>query len=141
MHVDTVSLTLVLATVFFWGVFSVKAGSVLLTAPIVFVLAGYLYANVFDVVHLEVGAEPVKAVLEIALVWVLFSDASGVDLRRFRADAGLYARLLGLGFPLSVALGTVLAAVVLGLDWWPALFIGAALAPTDAALGLSLIHI
>ena len=135
MHVDTVSLTLVLATVFFWGVFSVKAGSVLLTAPIVFVLAGYLYANVFDVVHLEVGAEPVKAVLEIALVWVLFSDASGVDLRRFRADAGLYARLLGLGFPLSVALGTVLAAVVLGLDWWPALFIGAALAPTDAALG------
>ena len=135
MHVDTVSLTLVLATVFFWGVFSVKAGSVLLTAPIVFVLAGYLYANVFDVVHLEVGAEPVKAVLEIALVWVLFSDASGVDLRRFRADAGLYARLLGLGFPLSVALGTVLASVVLGLDWWPALFIGAALAPTDAALG------
>ena len=48
---------------------------------------------------------------------------------------GLYVRLLGLGFPLSVALGALLAAVVLGLDSWAALFVGAALAPTDAALG------
>jgi NhaP-type Na+/H+ or K+/H+ antiporter len=139
MHVDAVSLTLVLATVFFWGVFSVKAGSVLLTAPIVFVLAGYLYADVFDVLQLQVGAEPAKLLLEVALVWLLFSAAAGVDLRSFRADAGLYARLLGLGFPLTVALGTLLAVLVLGLDWWPALFIGAALAPTDAALGAAVI--
>src|SRR6478672_131375 len=109
---DTVALTLVLATVFFWGVFSVKAGSALLTAPIVFVLAGYLYADVFDVLQLDVEAEPVKLVLEVALVWVLFSDASGVDLHRFRADVGLYVRLLGIGFPLSVALGTLLAVAV-----------------------------
>ena len=132
---DVVALTLVLATVFLWGVFSVKAGSALLTAPIVFVAAGYLYADVFDVLQLEVETEPVKLVLEVALVWILFSDASGVDLRRFRADVGLYVRLLGVGFPLSVALGAVLALVVLGLDWWEALFVGAALAPTDAALG------
>lgn len=137
MHVDAASLTLVLASVFLWGVFSLKAGSVLLTAPIVFVAAGYLYADVLDVLQLEVEAEPVKLVLEVALVWVLFSDASGVDLRRFRADAGLYVRLLGVGFPLSVALGALLAAVVLGLDPWAALFVGAALAPTDAALGAS----
>jgi NhaP-type Na+/H+ or K+/H+ antiporter len=132
---DALAVTLVLATVFFWGVFSVKAGSALLTAPIVFVAAGYLYADVFEVLQLEVETEPVKLVLEVALVWILFSDASGVDLRRFRADVGLYVRLLGVGFPLTVALGAVLAAVLLGLDWWAALFVGAALAPTDAALG------
>ena len=68
-------------------------------------------------------------------MWVLFADASLVSPRQFRRDLGMYARLLGVGLPLTVALGTVAAVVVLDLDWWAALLIGAALAPTDAALG------
>jgi len=69
---------------------------------------------------------------------VLFADASRVGLRELRADAGLYARLLGLGLPLTMAAGTLLAVWVFdGMGFWIALLVGAALAPTDAALGAS----
>ena len=74
-------------------------------------------------------------VAEVTLVWVLFADASRVRLDQFRRDLGLYARLLGVGLPLTVALGAGAAMVVLGFDPWAALLVGAALAPTDAALG------
>src|SRR6202034_2585490 len=80
--------------------------------------------------------ELVKALAEITLVLVLFSDASRVGLRDLRADAGLCLRLLGIGLPLTIGLGTVLAfALFHGTSIWLALLVGAALAPTDAALG------
>ena len=67
---------------------------------------------------------------------VLFSDASRVGLRELRADAGLYGRLLGVGLPLTIGLGTLLALALFGgMSIWLALLVGAALAPTDAALG------
>ena len=40
---------------------------------------------------------------------VLFSDASRVGLHGLRADAGRYARLLGIALPLTIGLGTLLA--------------------------------
>jgi NhaP-type Na+/H+ or K+/H+ antiporter len=69
------------------------------------------------------------------LVWVLFADASTVKISMLRRDAALYARLLGVGLPLTVALGTLGAIVLLDMQPWTALLVGAALAPTDAALG------
>ena len=45
-------------------------------------------------------------------------------------------RLLGIGLPLTIALGAVLAAVVFGeLNVAEALVLAVLLAPTDAALG------
>jgi sodium/hydrogen antiporter len=45
-------------------------------------------------------------------------------------------RLLGLGMPLTIALGTAIAALVLtDLTFWEAAIVGTVLAPTDAALG------
>ena len=67
---------------------------------------------------------------------MLFSDASRVRLRDLRAETGLCLRLLGIGLPLTIGLGTLLAfALFNGLGIWLALLVGAALAPTDAALG------
>ena len=49
---------------------------------------------------------------------------------------GLCVRLLGIGLPLTIGLGTLLAlALFRGMSIWLALLVGAALAPTDAALG------
>ena len=84
---------------------------------------------------LESDPHLIKVVAEVTLVWVLFADASRVRIADLRADRGLYLRLLGLGLPLTIALGALAAAVVLGVDPWYALLVGAALAPTDAALG------
>src|SRR5262249_57388917 len=60
-----------------------------------------------------------------------------VGLHELRADAGLYLRLLGAALPLTIGLGTLLALALFGGGGgiWLALLVGAALAPTDAALG------
>jgi hypothetical protein len=78
----------------------------------------------------------VKVLAEATLALVLFSDASWVGLRHLRADLGLCLRLLGVALPLTIGLGTLLALALPGVTGiWIALLIGAALAPTDAALG------
>ena len=131
---EALPLSLALATIFGWCLLSGRLGPAGLTAPIVFVACGYVLAEVFD---LDLGGEPelVKAIAEVTLVMVLFGDASKVLFRDFRRDLGTYARLLGIGLPLTMGLGTAAAMVVLGFEPWPALLLGAALAPTDAALG------
>jgi NhaP-type Na+/H+ or K+/H+ antiporter len=78
----------------------------------------------------------VRAIAEITLALVLFSDASRVNLGALRHDAGVPSRLLFVGLPLTVALGCAVAlAVFSGVDGWLALVIAASVAPTDAALG------
>ena len=131
---EALPLSLALATIFGWCLLSGRLGPAGLTAPIVFVACGYVLAEVFD---LDLGGEPelVKAIAEVTLVMVLFGDASKVLFSDFRRDLGTYARLLGIGLPLTMGLGTAAAMVVLGFEPWPALLLGAALAPTDAALG------
>ncbi len=130
---DAGSFALVLTCVFLWAVLSAKAERAYLSAPIVFVAVGWLLAAGLDLLH--PGHEAVKVVAETTLVWVLFADASTVRISKLRRDAALYARLLGVGLPLTVGLGTVAAIVLLDMEPWTALLVGAALAPTDAALG------
>jgi NhaP-type Na+/H+ or K+/H+ antiporter len=49
-------------------------------------------------------------------------------------------RLLGVGLPLTIGLGTLLAlALFANMSIWLALLVGAALAPTDAALGAGML--
>jgi NhaP-type Na+/H+ or K+/H+ antiporter len=131
--------TLVLATIFLWGVFSAQAQRADLSAPIVFVVAGLLYAEGLDVLDLELGSETIRLLAEVTLVWVLFSDASGVRLHALRTDLGTYVRLLGIGLPLTIGLGLLAAVLLLDMDAWTALLLGAALAPTDAALGSAVV--
>jgi sodium/hydrogen antiporter len=80
--------------------------------------------------------ELIRELAEFTLALVLFSDASRVGLHELRVDAGLYLRLLGAALPLTIGLGTLLALALDGsAGIWLALLVGAALAPTDAALG------
>ena len=67
---------------------------------------------------------------------MLFGDASTVDLKGLRRDAGPVVRLLVPGLLLTIVSGTFLAFALLpGITLGLALLIGSALAPTDAALG------
>lgn len=129
------ALALIAAAVFAWGAFSARLERADLTAPIAFVGVGVLLAGVSEF-GADARATGVTVLTEATLVWVLFSDAARVGLREFRRDAGVYGRLLGLALPLTVVAGAVGAWVILGISTpWLALLIGAALAPTDAALG------
>jgi NhaP-type Na+/H+ or K+/H+ antiporter len=108
-----------------------------ISSAFAFVVIGILVSEDFlGILVLDPEAESVKLIAEITLALVLFGDASSVDLNGLRRDAGPVVRLLVPGLLLTIVFGTVLAlglfpGITLGL----ALLIGAALAPTDAALG------
>jgi sodium/hydrogen antiporter len=130
-------LAIVAALVFAWGTLSARLERFEVTAPITFVLAGLLLTQgPLAPLGFAPSPELVKDLAEVTLVLVLFSDASRVGLRDLRADMGRCVRLLGIGLPLTIGLGTLMAlALFHGMNIWLALLVGAALAPTDAALG------
>ena len=129
-------VAIIAALIFVWGTFSARLERFDMTAPIVFTVAGLLLTHgLLAPLGVHPSEELVKVLAEATLALVLFSDASRVGLRHLRADLGLCLRLLGIGLPLTIALGTLLALALPGLSIWTALLVGAALAPTDAALG------
>jgi NhaP-type Na+/H+ or K+/H+ antiporter len=133
------AVVVVAATIFAWGLISARLERADLTAPIVFVAVGAILAAL-GLIDISSAPENFKPLVEVTLVWVLFSDAARVRLPDIRNDLGCYVRLLGIGLPLTVAFGWVLAFwLVPGLDMWLALLVGAALAPTDAALGVPVV--
>ena len=130
---DTATISLILAAIFAWGIISARAAAI--SAPIFFVTTGVVLAEGLKLVHLAPELHATKVAAEVTLVWVLFADACRVRLSELREDLGHYVRLLAIGLPLTIALGTAAAAIMLHLSPWYALLLGAALAPTDAALG------
>ena len=81
-----------------------------------------------------------RALAEATLALVLFCDASRIDLKHLRRSVGVPLRLLGIGLPLTIALGTLAAAAILDvLSVWEAVILGIVLAPTDAALGQAVV--
>jgi NhaP-type Na+/H+ or K+/H+ antiporter len=107
------------------------------SGPMLLVAAGLAYGPVgLDLLDISHDAEAVKLLLEVALVAVLFTDAAGVRWSALRRDDALPLRLLALGLPLTMLLGTIGAWVLLpGLTVWELALVAVILAPTDAALG------
>jgi sodium/hydrogen antiporter len=136
---DTTALVVISAVLFGWGLVSTRLERSDLTAPIVFVAVGTVLA-LTGLVEGPEAAEQLTPLVEITLVWLLFSDAARMRLAELRRDVGRYLRLLGIGLPLTILLGWGLAAWFFpGLGLWLALFVGTALAPTDAALGVPVV--
>ena len=85
-------------------------------------------------------AATVRTLAEATLAFVLFCDASRIDLGQLRREVGLPVRLLGIGLPLTIALGAVAAAAIFGeLTVEEAVILAVVLAPTDAALGQAVV--
>ena len=105
-----------------------------ITAPMVFGLAGIVMFSVGS--SLNVANEDVHLLAELALVVVLFHDASTVQLRELRHDWTVPTRLLAIGFPLALFftfLVVFLFLPLLGIAG--AILLAASITPTDAGLG------
>lgn len=114
-----------------------------ITGPIVFVALG-LAASADGLGIIEPSEGNVTRIVDVVfqgtLVLVLFTDAAALRFSSWRQDAALPGRLLGIGLPLTIAVGAAIAALLLtDLDFWEAAIIGAIIAPTDAALGQAVI--
>ena len=129
------------AVLFAYSLLSRRLERLSVSAPMFFVAAGIaLGPHVLDLTSLELTGGTGLLVAEVALVIVLFADASRIDLGALRENEGLPARLLGIGMPLTIAAGTGAAALLLTeIEFWEAAMIAAVLAPTDAALGQAVV--
>lgn len=136
-----VDFLVLVSVVFAFGLVSRRLEGTVLTAPIVFVVAGFVLGPAgLDVVEFKLDDHTVLLLGEIALALVLFTDAARINLSALRENEALPLRLLGIGMPLTIALGTLVAALVLtDLTFWEAAIVGTVLAPTDAALGQAVV--
>jgi NhaP-type Na+/H+ or K+/H+ antiporter len=132
-----IDLLVLAVVVFAFGLISRRLEGTVLTAPLVFVAAGVVLGPAgFGVAEFALDEHTVLLLGEIALAIVLFTDAAQTNLRVLRQNEALPLRLLGIGMPLTIALGAGVAALLLtDLTFWEAAIVGTVLAPTDAALG------
>lgn len=130
---EGLTLALIAGVVVVWAFLGRRLERVGVTAPMAFITVGMaLAATVGD----GIGASTVHLIAEIALVLVLFHDASTVRLSALRHDPWIAVRLLGVGFSLAVLLTTgVTWLLIPALGGAGALLVGAALSATDASLG------
>lgn len=136
---ELAAAVLVTTAIFVWGTVSARLERADLSAPIVFTLTGALLA-VAGLVDTPEESTALKPLVEITLVWVLFADAARIRVQDFRQGMGQYVRLLGVGLPLTILAGWLLAVWLFpGMGLWLALLVAAALAPTDAALGIPVV--
>jgi NhaP-type Na+/H+ or K+/H+ antiporter len=106
-----------------------------------FTSAGLLVGGAgLDVFHFPLESDSLIHLAELTLTLVLFNDAAQMNLKGAGRDAPLIGRLLGIGLPLSIGLGALVALVLFPGTGLPlALLIGAILAPTDAALASQIV--
>jgi len=137
-----VDLAVLASVIFLFGLVSRRLEGTVLTAPLVFVAAGVILGPAgLALVEFELDDHSVLLLGEIALAIVLFTDAARTNLSALRQNEVLPLRLLGIGMPLTIALGTFVATLVLtDLTFWEAAIVGTVLAPTDAALGQAVVN-
>ena len=134
-------LAVFIGLLFAYSLVSARLEKTVVTAPIVFTLAGL---GVFFIMGPAGGQPDAGAFLtlaEIGLVLLLFTDASRTDLKVLSNIRELPARLLSAGMLLTILLGALVAKLVFPqLSWWEAGILSAILAPTDAGLGQIIVN-
>ena len=123
-----------------YGLMASRLDRWLITAPIFFVAIGLVLGPSGVGVLPGLESETTLLITELTLGVLLFADAATVRLREVEGDARLPVRLLLVGLPLTIALGTVAARLLFPEAGWAAsALIASILAPTDAALGLAVV--
>ncbi len=138
---EFVEIAFVAAVVLGYGLFSRRLQTTFVTGPMVFVAVGIVLGeDGAGVLASNMDEGFVRLLAEATLVLLLYTDAIRIDLSILRHQAVLPGRLLGVGLPLTVLAGMVVALwIVPGLALWEAALVAAILSPTDAALGQAVV--
>jgi sodium/hydrogen antiporter len=136
------SLAVFILLFFFYSLVSRRLEQTIVTAPIVFTVAGMLMFPALPMIlSFGVNAGVLSWLAEIGLVLLLFTDASRTGLTVLRSIGTLALRLLSVGMLLTIVFGAVAARLVFPhLSNWEAGILAAVLAPTDAGLGQIIVN-
>jgi len=107
------------------------------TSAMVFVAVGFVVgASELGLLNVNLETAAAERVTELALVFLLFSDAARLDLRSLRHELGWPSRLLLIGLPLTMVAGVGAGLLVFpGMALASAFLLSTMLCSTDAALG------
>jgi len=112
-----------------------------ITAPMVFCLIGIFTSSMFlDRSEVQPLHGSMKFLAELTLMLILLVDASTINLKALIRDRGIPIRLLGIGLPLTMIAGFIVAWLLFpGSSLWLLALIALILSPTDAALGQAVV--
>ncbi|WP_375738821.1 cation:proton antiporter [Pseudomonas boanensis] len=133
------NLAVLAAFLLTYSIFAGRFESRLLNGPLMFMLAG-LVLSATGLLQSNINREGLKALAELTLAIVLFSDATNANLKVLKAHEGIPLRLLLIGLPLTIVGGWLV-----GLWLFPQIpllelaVLAVILAPTDAALGKAVV--
>lgn len=134
-------LIVFIGLLFAYSLVSGRLEKTVITAPIVFTLAGMLAVPAMGLADVRPNTSAFLTLAEIGLVLLLFTDASRTDLNILCRIRELPARLLSAGMLLTILLGALAAKLVFPqLTIWEAGILSAILAPTDAGLGQIIVN-
>lgn len=134
---EIVTLLLLSLAVLLYALVSKRAIGTLISAPLAFTAFGLLLGEAgIGLIDLSVSGAALNTLAEVTLVLALFAGASSINITRLRRHHALPLRLLGIGLPLTIISGLVLALIILpDLSLIEATLLAIVLSPTDAALG------
>ena len=138
---EALDLTILAAVGMAYAVLSARLGRTVITPAIFFLSAGILLGDaVLGWFSVQASGASLRLIAETTLALVLFADASRINIRLLTREIAVPARLLGIGLPLTILAGTGIALLALpGLSVVEAALLAIAVAPTDAALGQSVV--
>ena len=138
MH-ESMAILLITIVVLGYGYFSKYLLKFNISGPMVFTSIGILISPIaLSLVEVGINSEIVTITAEIALIIILFSDASTLNLKKIKWN--IPSRLLFIGLPLTIVFASLVAKLIFPDESIVYLILMALLlAPTDAALGKAVV--
>lgn len=109
-----------------------------LPAPALFVAGAAVAVSAIPSLHAP-SQQTVERIVTVALVVILFDGGMHIGLTRLRSTLGTVALVGIAGTFLTVAATAALAHLIFGFDWYVALLVATAVAPTDPAVVFSVL--
>src|SRR6187549_2927249 len=112
----------------------------ILSTAVLFLVVGFVFGSGgFNIIQLDPNGPAVRALADLALFSILFTDGMRVKLAELVVSWRPPGRALLLGLPLTL-LGTAFVAhTIADLPWIEALLVGAALSPTDPVFAAAIV--
>ena len=107
-------------------------------APALMLAAAAIAVKAVPTLHAP-PEQTVERLVTVALIFILFDGGMSIGWPRFRAAARPIAVVGVAGTFLTAAAGALFLHLVVGLDWYPALLVATAVAPTDPAVVFSVL--
>ena len=141
MQGNMMMLIVITLVVLGYGFFSKLMLRFNISGPMVFMGVGIMLSPLgIGLTDIHIDSALIRIIAELALIIILFSDASQLQLKKLRFAWSIPVRLLFIGLPITIVFTYYIASIFFPQEIFGYLLLMALiLAPTDAALGKAVV--